>query len=580
MTTYILRPYQQEAVERTLQHFRKTTEPAVIVLPTGAGKSLVIAELARLAKGKVMILAHVKELVEQNHEKFIALGREAGIYSAGLKRKQTDYQITFASVQSISRNLDSLIDPYSLLIIDECHRLSEDEDSQYQKTIAHLRSLDPDLRILGLTATPYRLGLGWIYQYHYHGYIRSEDSKPFKFCIYELPLRYMISKGYLTPPLLEDAAIAQYDFSAITPDRFGQLPEKPVNELLTRCKRVTNAICQQIEALSEHRKGIMIFAATVKHAHEVLSYLPSQSSALITGETSPEQRDQLIRDFKSQHIKYLINVSVLTTGFDAPHVDMIAILRPTESVSLYQQIAGRGLRLSPNKTDCLIVDYAGNQFNLFHPEVGTAKPNPDSEPVMVFCPACEFGNTFWGKKDTDGNVIEHYGRRCQATHLSEQGEPIQCDYRFRFKNCPFCNAENDIAARNCHQCHEAIIDPDDQLKKALQLKDALVMRCAGISLEIKESRVTVIYHDEQGETLQERFDFASPGQRQKFNQLFGRRFQHASKPMKFKKAREVEQLTHHLTSPDFVIARKKGKFWQISERIFDYEGKYRKAHQL
>src|ERR1700750_2755508 len=104
---FTLRPYQREAVEATIAHFRKHQEPAVIVLPTGAGKSLVIAELARLAKGRVLVLAHVKELCEQNYEKFTRMGGEAGLYAAGLRRKDTSQRVTFASVQSVAPNLDA-----------------------------------------------------------------------------------------------------------------------------------------------------------------------------------------------------------------------------------------------------------------------------------------------------------------------------------------------------------------------------------------------------------------------------------------------------------------------------------------
>ncbi len=580
MKTYTLRAYQQEAVDLTIQHFRQSNDSAVIVLPTGAGKSLVIAELAKYARGKVLVLAHVKELVEQNHKKFIESGINAGIYSAGLNQKETHYTVTFASIQSISRNLQALDSVYTLLVIDECHRLSDDEDSQYVKTIAHLQKHNPNLKVLGLTATPYRMGLGWIYQYHYRGFVRSDTSRPFTRCIYELPLRYMIKKGYLTPPEIIDAAVSQYDFSAITPNAFGQLPEKPVNALLSRCKRVTQAIIQQVETLAANRQGVMIFAATVLHAHEVASYLPSKETALITGETTQPIRDQAIQEFKQKRLKYLVNVSVLTTGFDAPHVDFIALLRPTQSVSLYQQIIGRGLRLSQGKTDCLIIDYAGNNFNLHHPEVGEPKPDSESEPVQVFCPLCNFANIFWGKTDNEGQIIEHFGRRCQQAEKSPNGNIIRCDYRFRFKSCTFCGAENDIAARQCHQCKEAITDPDDQLKKALQLNDAFILRCTGISLAPSGSKILVIYHDEQGETLKESFNFDTAAQKYVFNQIFGRRHLNGTHPVIFDDIDEVLKAENDITPPDFVIARKKGKFWRVQTRIFDYEGNYRKAHQL
>ncbi|MFO7529444.1 MAG: DEAD/DEAH box helicase [Marinobacter sp.] len=584
---FTLRPYQQEAVDATLRHFRKSDESAVIVLPTGAGKSLVIAELAHLARRKILVLTHVKELVEQNHAKYQSYGLEGGIFSAGLKRKENRHQVTFASVQSVSANLDQFRDEYSLVIIDECHRVSGEETSQYQRIIELLRQQNDALKVLGLTATPYRLAMGWIYRYHYRGFVRSEEDKPFQHCIYELPLSYMINRGYLTRPELVNAAVAQYDFSALARDRFGEYAEKDVNQLLSKHKRVTRAIIEQVMELAADRKGVMIFAATVEHAREITGYLPEHETALVTGSTVLKDRDSLIQRFKHQQLKYLVNVSVLTTGFDAPHVDFIAILRPTQSVSLYQQIVGRGLRLDEGKRDCLVIDYAGNSVNLHHPEVGEPKPNPDSEPVQVFCPGCGFANIFWGKTDSGGRVIEHYGRRCQGLlepadegeSAVQNGRPQQCDYRFRFKECPHCGGENDIAARNCGQCQKAIIDPDDQLRDALKLRDAMVIRCAGITLSVNGGKLRITYHGEDGEELSESFDFGKPGQRKVFNKLFGRRFANSQAPKAFTTADNVLESQALLPAPDFVIARKQKHYWQVQERIFDYQGNYRKAYE-
>ena len=582
-----LRPYQQEAVDATLNHFRKSDESAVIVLPTGAGKSLVIAELARLARRKILVLTHVKELVEQNHAKYQSYGLSGGIFAAGLKRKENHHQVTFASVQSVAANLDQFRDEYSLVIIDECHRVSGEETSQYQRIIELLRQQNDSLKVLGLTATPYRLAMGWIYRYHYRGFVRGSDDeqdKPFRHCIYELPLSYMINRGYLTRPELVNAAVAQYDFSTLTQDRFGEYAEKDVNQLLSKHQRVTRAIIEQVMEMAAERQGVMIFAATVQHAQEIAGYLPEQETALVTGATDLRDRDRLIQRFKQRQLKYLVNVSVLTTGFDAPHVDLIAILRPTQSVSLYQQIVGRGLRLDEGKQDCLVIDYAGNHVNLHHPEVGEPKPNPDSEPVQVFCPGCGFANIFWGKTDGEGLVIEHYGRRCQGPLEPVDGvedeRPQQCDYRFRFKECPHCGAENDIAARNCHQCQKAIIDPDDQLRDALKLKDAMVIRCAGISLVADGSKLKITYHGEDGEELGESFDFSKPGQRAVFNKLFGRRFANSQAPKEFSSADEVLELEALLPAPDFVIARKQKHYWQVQERVFDYQGQFRKANEV
>ena len=606
MARFQLRDYQQEAVAATLTHFRKTNESAVIVLPTGSGKSLVIAELARLARRKILVLTHVKELVEQNHLKYESLGLTAGIYSAGLKLKQTQHQVTFASIQSAARNLEDFNEAYSLIIIDECHRVNlpsdkpdsetiEQEESpanQYQKIIQKLTQVNPDVKLLGLTATPYRLGMGWIYRKHYRGFVRSEQTRPFEHCIYELPLRYLIKRKYLTEPKLVDATIEHYDFSSLKENAIGEYNATQVNHLLSQHHRVTKGIIEQVVELGLERQGIMIFAATVDHAKEIFSYLPSSDSALITGSTESNERDHLITAFKQKQIKYLVNVSVLTTGFDAPHVDMIAILRPTQSVSLYQQIIGRGLRLSENKNDCLVIDYTGNDFDLYQPEVGEKKPNSQSQPVQVSCPSCSFPNIFWGICDNDGDLIEHYGRRCQGLITDGRGEH-QCDFRFVFKECPHCGGENDIAARTCIECKEVLVDPDDMLKKALQLKDSKVIRCSGVSLEaakdkgMETGQLKIIYHDEQGAQLSETFDFNKANQVKAFNGVFAKRISvniaaklGVADDFEITSLQQALKLSAVFPCPDFVIAKKQKYYWRIKQRIFDYQGHYRKANQL
>jgi len=585
---YKLRPYQQQAVNATVEHFKKTDESAVIVLPTGSGKSLVISELARIARHNILVLAHVKELVEQNHAKYQSYGLEASIFSAGLAQKDNQHQVTFGSVQSVAPNLKKFTQHYSLVIIDECHRVgmiddNKDSQNQYQQIISHLKSNNPNLKVLGLTATPYRMGSGWVYQYHYHGYSRGETQSVFKHCIFEMPLSLMIKQGFLTKPTLIDAAIAHYDFGSLSAQKNGEYNSNEVNSLLTQYPRVTQAICQQVIELSAQRQGVMIFAATTKHAREIMGYLSDHDCAMILGSTPNQERDDIINDFKHKRIKYLVNVAVLTTGFDAPHVDFIALLRPTQSVSLFQQIVGRGLRLSDNKQDCLVIDYAGSGFDLYRPEVGSAKPNSDSVPVMVPCPLCQFGNTFWGKTDQDGLIIEHYGRRCAGVELDDDDKHQQCDYRFRFKECGQCGQENDIAARNCNACGHAIIDPDQLLKKALSLKDAMVLRCSGMSVEADSkvsTKLKITYFDEDGAQVSESFNMAVNGAKHAFNQQFGKRAVQGTLPTIFDSAAQIIAQQQQLTAPDFVIARKQKHYWQIKEKIFDYQGNYRKANQL
>ena len=584
--TFILRDYQAQAVEAAVEHFRHSDDPAVIVLPTGAGKSLVIAELSRLAKGRVICLAHVKELVEQNHAKFLATGSAAGIFSAGLSQKNSTAKTVFASIQSLSANLDSFQAPASLIIIDECHRVGTDDSGQYHKTLAHFRTLNPTVKILGLTATPYRLGSGWIYQHHYHGYTRPCTTSFFKKCIFELPLQHMVKNSYLTPPIHYDAAIAHYDFSLLTESLDGEqnTDDIALNELIHKHPRVTKAVTEQIIQLSQDRQGVMIFAATIDHAQEITEYLPADQTALITGTTKTAQRDALIAAFKAKKIKYLVNVSVLTTGFDAPHVDVIAILRPTQSISLFQQIVGRGLRLSPGKKDCLILDYTNNGYNIFQPEIGEKKPTEDSVAVQVHCPECTFANAFWGRTDAAGNILEHFGRRCHGLIETPEDPDVegQCTYRFRFKHCPYCNQENDIAARKCQHCSEKLIDPDDLLRSALNLKTNKVLRCSAITPEIiwADKSLKITYHDEDGLTLSEAFRFNYKNSKQAFNDLFARRIANGSQSIQFNTLEQVEKFLPYLPAPDFVIAKKKTQYWQVTERLFDYLGPYRKANEL
>ncbi len=575
---YTLRPYQADSVKAVIHYFRQHSTPAVIVLPTGAGKSLVIAELARLAKGRVLVLAHVKELVEQNHAKYEGYGLKGAIFSAGLGRKETDQQVVFASVQSVVRNLDAFKNQFSLLVIDECHRVPDDKSSSYQKVITHLLELNPGMKVLGLTATPYRLGMGWIYQYHTRGLVRSEEPRFFRYCIFELPIRYLLDEGFLTPARLIDAPVLSYDFSQLKPANTGRYKESEMDLVIEQSKRATPQIVQQIIQLAADKQGVMVFAATVRHAQEILGLLPQGESDIVIGDTPSPERDAIIQRFKQRDLKFLVNVSVLTTGFDAPHVDLIAILRPTESVSLYQQIVGRGLRLSPGKTECLVLDYAGNTYDLYQPEVGDPKPDSDSEIITIPCPACGFNNNFWGKLDSNGFLIEHYGRRCQGYFTDEEtGEREHCGYRFRAKYCGECGADNDIAARICHECDATLVDPDKKLKEALNLKDALVFECLDMDLSVLKddkgkSQLKVTYRGDNNAQVHEFWSLTTAKQKATFKERFVRpHLADKHRPFDEASPSKVVNNQHRFRPPQFVIARKVGRFWKMRDKIFEDE---------
>jgi DNA repair protein RadD len=441
----------------------------------------------------------------------------------------------------------------------------DDDNSSYRQVISHLREQNPGIKILGLTATHYRLGQGFIYQYHSRGLVRSEEPRFFKFCIFELPLRYLLEQQYLTPARVLDAPLLSYDFSGLKPTAAGYFREEELAAVINSAIRVTPQIIEQVTHYAKERKGVMIFAATSNHAREVLSYLPAEQAALILASTPASERHAIIQAFKNQQLKYLVNVAVLTTGFDAPHVDLIAVLRPTESVSLYQQIVGRGLRLAPGKTDCLILDYAGNMYDLHLPEVGAPPPVSGAELVTVPCPLCNFANTFWGKTDSRGLVLEHYGRRCQGFDRSDLHYIQPCGYRFKAKYCPECGADQDIAARQCSQCQTVLVDPDKKLQDALKLKDALLNQPDNQG----KGRLKVSYIDLDGQQLHEFWPLGSKAQRQRFGQIFvPPHLTDHHRPFDLSSVSVILAQQHRLQPPAAVIARKDGRFWRLRDKLF------------
>lgn len=187
--------------------------------------------------------------------KISGAGAGSRYFAAGLKRKESHGKVVFGSVQSVTRNLDAFQGEFSLLIVDECHRIGDDEESQYQQILTHLTKVNPHLRLLGLTATPFRLGKGWIYQFHYHGMVRGDEKALFRDCIYELPLRYMIKHGYLTPPERLDMPVVQYDFSRLQAQSNGLFSEADLNRELKNSNALRHTSSAKSWSLLQRAKG-------------------------------------------------------------------------------------------------------------------------------------------------------------------------------------------------------------------------------------------------------------------------------------------------------------------------------------
>lgn len=514
-----LRPYQQEAYQAAIDWVRKSTDPCLVQSPTGSGKSHIIAAVAyklhEISGGKhILCMAPSAELVTQNREKYLATGNPASIFSASAGEVSLRHPVVFATPGTAKNKVRRFGPQFCAVILDEAHRITP----TVKYIIDHMQEQNPNLRVIGLSATPYRLGDGFIYA-------MDEDGKPtgehackdpyFTARVYTIHERDLIDQGFLTAPSIGEIGADSYETLHMEVNRRGQFDSAQVDQAFHGHGRKTSRIVADVVAQSRNRQGVMIFAATVQHAQEVMASLPPKLSAIVTGSTAQKDRQRIIAKFKAREIKYLVNVSVLTTGFDAPHVDVIAILRATESVSLLQQIIGRGLRIDDGKDDCLVLDYAENidrhcpDGDLFSPEIRASYKGSESETIPADCPECGTHNEFSVRPNTDGfeidqwgyfldlagNRIEtehgpmpaHFGRRCQG--LQKQGPTfVQCPHRWTFKECPHCGEDNDIAARYCKSCRGEIVDPNEKLRiefKALKRDPTRIQTDRVVSWETK-----------------------------------------------------------------------------------------------
>lgn len=346
--------YQTEADEAVWQWMLQNPGNPLLVLPTGAGKSISIAMLCQRAMrhdARVIVLAHRKELLQQNAEKIRALlpGVSVGLHSAGLKTRDVEQQVLVAGIQSIYKRAYE-IGRRELVLIDEAHLLSDDENTMYGRFIGDLKKVNPRSRVVGLTATPYRTG----------EWPLCGRDKLFSRIAYEVATGRLIADGFLCP-ITNKSADAAVDTSNIKL-RGGEFIPQDMERAFDVDDKVANA-CREIVSRCHDRHSVLVFSSGVRHAEHVAECLASLSGervGVVTGDTFPMERTQLLADFKAQSLRWLVNCDVLTTGFDAPCIDAIAVLRATMSPGLFAQIVGRGLRLHESKQNCLVLDFGGN----------------------------------------------------------------------------------------------------------------------------------------------------------------------------------------------------------------------------
>ncbi len=396
MSVLTLRGYQTAAIEAVYDYLRNQDGNPCVVAPTGCGKGVMLAQIVHDAilrwKGRVLLLTHVRELIAQNAKQIRRLCPDLpiGIYSAGLKRRDLSQPVICAGIQSIYQRACEF-DPFDLILIDEAHLISGRDDSMYGQFLADSKIINPHVRLVGFTATPFRLDSGLIYG----------PDQLFQDTCYEIGIRELIRDSYLCP-LISKAGNTKIDTSNLHV-RGGEFIAAEVEDLMDG-EELVAAACREIVALTEDRHSVLIFAAGLRHARHVQQVLKEehqQECGFISGITPIPEREEVLSRFRGDRsdglfdrppLKYLVNVSVLTTGFDAPGVDAIAILRPTMSPGLLVQIVGRGFRLHSDKRNCLILDYGGNIARhgpIDQIQVNVNKSGSPGEAPAKECPECQ-----------------------------------------------------------------------------------------------------------------------------------------------------------------------------------------------
>jgi DNA repair protein RadD len=327
-------------------------------MPTGAGKSPTIAAIASDAVtkwgGRVLCLAHRKELLEQNAEKlqYFAPDLKYGIYSAGLKKRETEADVIFAGIQSVYMRAEEL-GKFDLVIVDEAHLIPAEGEGMYRTFLDVSSSINPEQRVIGFTATPFRMKTGMI----------CTEAGILNEVVYDAPIVPLVNEGFLTRLISRQGVKGgQIDVEGISTVagefNLGEL------ELAANKTLLVQESVKEIMQLTAGRKKALIFCSGVAHARaveaEILHY--THKVNVILGDTGSDDRARRLEHFRHGLVKYIVNVGVFTEGLDVPDIDTIVLLRPTRSVGLYVQMVGRGFRVAPGKENCMILDYGDNVY--------------------------------------------------------------------------------------------------------------------------------------------------------------------------------------------------------------------------
>jgi DNA repair protein RadD len=448
-----LRSYQQEIVDKILHQLKSCDEPILIDASVGSGKSLILSSVLLVlerAGFKALCLTLNSTLIQQNANTYQLQGGNPGIYCAGLNAKDFEHLVIFASPHSICKNIsnngDISREPFRLIIVDECHNINfHDNASMYMRILNHYsmmaQSEQYSFKIIGLSGTCYRNKAESI----------VGPNQLFKSKLCSISTSWLIEQRYLVRPYFGTRNI-EYDFSKLRVNNMGKFNQSEIQQVVDENIRLTGEIMHGLVDIMKDHVGCFIFASTRQHCLECARSLPEGEWAIITGETSHEERRTIIEGARRGDVRYLVSVNCLMVGIDVPNFDVCAWLRPTESLIMYTQGIGRVLRLSPNKACALVLDYAQNldrHGDIDDPIINAAiqQKDPNDTDFCIPCYTCKTLNTI-------------YSRRCIGVHNG-----ARCLHYFEFKDCHACNTKNDITSRHCRECEAELIDPNAKLKK-------------------------------------------------------------------------------------------------------------------
>lgn len=343
------RTYQVEAINAGIDFFNDKAKKynALEILPTGSGKSVVVANIAKELEGETIVFQPSKEILEQNYKKFISYGYRAGIYSASAGHKFRD-NITFATIGSVNKK-HHVFRGVKHIIIDECH-LVNPTDGMYHNFI----HANPQAKVLGLTATPYRLSSG--FEGAMLKFLTRTSPRIFNKVAYYIQNDVLFDAGHLAKLEYYDKTVI--DRTLLQMNSAGTDFTESSIRAYYRSIDMPSKTINMANRLLAKRKNLLVFCSLIEEAATVAKGVAG--SVIVTGNTPPAERDKILNQFKAGIIKCVINVGVLTTGFDYPELEAVLIARSTMSLALYYQIVGRAMRPHPEKVSAWIVDLGGN----------------------------------------------------------------------------------------------------------------------------------------------------------------------------------------------------------------------------